>query len=686
MTNCADDSSSPRPGVAHRRRMMYFLFLFSNQNAPSLAIYFSRTINNLKEDKKHNEIMVSNMKFSEAFWDERLAGFDVLWSNLSSSVADVRQFELFVRECASSEDQYVKQLNKITSQVQKFYPDTVLAPVWFNVIKELNEHTSWSHMHYMHRLHELVKEVQSYCADLRKKKRKIRENETKTAQCIDAFRMSRHNLNKTREQYAQLVKSTTTSPQSPVNPDVNDSVFSGSSKADKKIQAALEEYKQAIEKYNVTKEELERRYEDSCDAFQAHEETHLSQMRSFVATFMQTLANLNASRQNHCVDYTNKLDNVYTVESLIQHFIINKGTGHDHLPMALFDDSTVISSHTPDTKSSATASPQLGAQQSANLIDISESISLSSSNNASGHYMSPVSPSNQIVAYSPTNLTKIEEFNRKGRKKSSGTVVGGVGNGSDSKSFTSIFSLKKIKLNRDKESGTNSTTSLRRPSEIASDISSSTNISTMNNNNPTEAQSPTPAGSQNLRQNLYELFDFNKKKNLGSNNRLLPRMLRRNRPNSLSVDTSGEAGEMSINAAQVLSRAAGKSGQSRSIKESSSRNGVILMSPETSSFYHNSIAQAIHKRSGETGSEENAPNSTNRQHVLLTVGSLDETNFRPRDNFDGRTLTGSYGAMTSSINDANFWTDLDDTLSLKYLSIHLVTQSFKFSESVSNCL
>ncbi len=63
-----------------------------------------------------------------------------------------------------------------------------MAPVWQNVLKELNEHNSWSHLHFMHRIQELIKQVQSYYESLRIKKRKLRESELKTQLAIETFK------------------------------------------------------------------------------------------------------------------------------------------------------------------------------------------------------------------------------------------------------------------------------------------------------------------------------------------------------------------------------------------------------------------------------------------------------------------------------------------------------------------
>lgn len=126
--------------------------------------------------------------FSKSFWGEKTNGFDTLFQNLRNSQTAVKEFETFLRECTNSEDQYVKQLGKITTQIQKFLTDSSLAPVWHQVLKELNERNSWAHLHFMHRIHELIKEVQSYYEDLRRKKKQLKESEFITQQSVENFK------------------------------------------------------------------------------------------------------------------------------------------------------------------------------------------------------------------------------------------------------------------------------------------------------------------------------------------------------------------------------------------------------------------------------------------------------------------------------------------------------------------
>lgn len=98
-------------------------------------------------------------------------------------------------------------------------------------------------------------------------------------------------------------------------------------KLEKRSLQTQEEYKHAIDKYNAARLEYERKFTESCHTFQAQEEQHLKQMRSFIMTYTQLLAQLNSSRQKNFNDCQQKLNNVFTSESLLEQFILTKSTG-----------------------------------------------------------------------------------------------------------------------------------------------------------------------------------------------------------------------------------------------------------------------------------------------------------------------------------------------------------------------
>ena len=144
-------------------------------------------------------------------------------------------------------------------------------------------------------------------------------------------------MNKSKEQYHQICAEIEKQKQTlEINQQQNTqnsaptaNLYNIIGKLEKKCQNSMEEYTQAIEKYNACKVEFEKRFIDSCSLFQMHEETHLSQMRTFLFSYTQLIGQLNLARQKNFNECQHKLNNVYTVDALLQQFITAKGTGHE---------------------------------------------------------------------------------------------------------------------------------------------------------------------------------------------------------------------------------------------------------------------------------------------------------------------------------------------------------------------
>ena len=274
--------------------------------------------------------------FSESFWGDKASGLEVLFQNLRHSQTAVKEFELFLRECSNNEEQYVKQLNKVTAQMQKFSPDSSLSPVWQCVLKDLNEHNAWAHLHFMHRLQELTKEVQSYHESLRKKKRKLRESELQTQLSVETYRALKAQLTKSKEQYVAISCELDKHNQlfeynqnhSPNSTPVQQLALS-IQKLEKKYLQAQDEYRQVVDKYNLARADYEARFTKSSQIFQTQEETHLEQMRRFVLTYTQLVAQLNSSRQKNFNDCQQKLNADYSNDVLLQLLIGAKSTGRE---------------------------------------------------------------------------------------------------------------------------------------------------------------------------------------------------------------------------------------------------------------------------------------------------------------------------------------------------------------------
>jgi hypothetical protein len=464
----------------------------SQPDANTLNYYIknnNNTNNYINNDHKNTKnLSTSNnsfTKFSENFWDEDLTGFNVLFKNLRNSQRNVEELEMLLRECASCEDQYIKNLDKLTSRILKFLDDTIFAPVWSNIVIELNRRNSRSHLHYMNCLYELIREVESYNKDLRKKKAKIKQNEEKTSQTIDSYRIARNQLNRAKENYHQLCLELNVNRKGSLlessvylgDQNNNNTLSSQSSnnffssltqRSDKKVQQALDEYKQSIGRYNRARDEYEKRYINSCNAFQIQEEQHLKKMLNLTQNYVQLIDQLNQSRHKGCAEHATKLDSLYTVEQLIQQFIVKRYTGNFIPTPATFVDplnkSTIISQNN-EPNGSKSFFEALSTGNSSEDADVNTSLNYSIPINNLDCKKKP-NNNNHVADSSPNNF----------------------------KTGFNLFGIGKIKQRRDENNNINI---IKTPNSIS--------------NESVTLRKDKDAQASSFKQNIYEFFDFNKR-------------------------------------------------------------------------------------------------------------------------------------------------------------------------------
>lgn len=309
----------------------------------------NETIDSSEQTSVSNE-MAAAVRFRESFWGERANGYEVLLQNLRNSQTSVKEFIQFLRESASSEEQYVKQLQRVTAQVQKFRADSSMSPLWLNVLGGLNEHNSSRHLHYMAGLQELVKEADVYLKALRKKKRTTKETELRTQEAVERYRLAKTQHHKSKDQYhlisfeldkqQQLLR--LNQQQLSTNPATITAITNSIQKLEKKKQACLEEYQSSIEKFNQSRSEYVRRLESSSDVFQALEEEHVAQMRAFIQSYLNLINKLNAGRQKDFSLYSERLINVYSSDFLLRELVRIKALGQERPQAAEFEDASAV--------------------------------------------------------------------------------------------------------------------------------------------------------------------------------------------------------------------------------------------------------------------------------------------------------------------------------------------------------
>lgn len=285
-------------------------------------------------------------KFKDNFWDEKFHGFEVLWRNLRTTSSSLKEIENFLKETLEIEETYARQTAKATTQLTKNLNNSSISLMWSNVIRDLNQRNSGSHLNFSHRLQELMRELQRYGNELKNKRKKFKENETKMILLIGEFRSAKIQLQKSKEQYyqtsAELVRlknllhvnqqlqsnnSSTVAYQNGLQTNIQ--------RCEKRLQSTLEEYKISVTRYNNMRADYIKNFTNSCDSFQSYEETHLNHMIKFFSSYLKHLEDLNQFREKNFKNYLLKL-NGFSADSLIEQFISSRCTGHKKPEMVEF--------------------------------------------------------------------------------------------------------------------------------------------------------------------------------------------------------------------------------------------------------------------------------------------------------------------------------------------------------------
>ena len=162
------------------------------------------------------------------------------------------------------------------------------------------------------------------------------KEKTQTQLSVETYRSLKAQLTKSKEQYVGISCELDKHNQlfeynqnhSPNSTPVQQLALS-IQKLEKKFLQAQEEYRQVVDKYNMARADYEVRFVKSSQVFQMQEETHLEQMRRFVLTYTQLVAQLNSSRQKNFNDCQQKLNTDYSNEILLQLLIAAKSTGRE---------------------------------------------------------------------------------------------------------------------------------------------------------------------------------------------------------------------------------------------------------------------------------------------------------------------------------------------------------------------
>ncbi|XP_017780237.1 PREDICTED: F-BAR domain only protein 2 [Nicrophorus vespilloides] len=278
--------------------------------------------------------------FNDYFWGDKNSGFDVLYRNMKYGFLASKEFTDFLRERSSIEENNSKLLAKLAKQAGNCCNQGTFAPVW-NVLKTSAERLSALHLQMVQKVSDLVKDVSKYTDDLHKKHKLVKDDESGTLEAVQAMQTTTLMVQKAKDLFTQRELEVEKLKKENPLPNVVE-------KAEIKLKKAQEEYKNSVDKFGQIKEDFERKMTITCRHFQDLEESHLTQMKEFLNTYVQVVQStheqvgeVHEEFKNQCLELT--------VENLLDQFVLSKHTGSQK-PRLLDIKEPVISSPAQDTE------------------------------------------------------------------------------------------------------------------------------------------------------------------------------------------------------------------------------------------------------------------------------------------------------------------------------------------------
>ncbi|CAF3508837.1 unnamed protein product [Adineta steineri] len=323
------------------------------------------------------------VRWSDTFWGEGNRGFEVLSTNVKNGAIAIEEFQRFLTESSQYESTYCKNLSRLQSQLLKVQHVGTFTPIWQS-IRDLLEKVALSHSTTVTYYQELLREIHNYHDSYQKKvKTSIQKDSDilRTADLVSQLNNALNTLNKAKEQYhsigldyerAKRTGNNLTNGTSTPTPQDNSTTSSLAQTAfntltsstrqferlEKKFRQSHDDYKTSVEKYNLLRNEFEKRFYDACTKFQEFEGEHVDKMLSFSLNYSEILKRNNEQTRIAQNDFHEKIKQ-FTGTDLIETFVELKKTGIERPAPIQFEEldniksslhlTNLASSITPDT-------------------------------------------------------------------------------------------------------------------------------------------------------------------------------------------------------------------------------------------------------------------------------------------------------------------------------------------------
>ncbi|CAG0879746.1 unnamed protein product [Darwinula stevensoni] len=266
---------------------------------------------------------------------EKNAGFEVLYQNLKESIQATKELLEFFRERSKLEEATSSHFLKLANKATNGCSHGSFAPMW-QVLKATTEKLSSLHTQMVQKIQELVKEAVKYTDELQKRQKSVKDEESGTSDAVQSLQSVTMSLQKAKDAYIQRcleyerLKSE--------NPSASTKELE---KLEGKCRKAQEDYKALVDKYNLLREDFERKMTVSCRHFQEMEVKHLIQLKEFFGSFTSILLthhDMIGKAHEEQQQQTEEL----TVDRLLEEFIKNKETGSERPCPAVFEEAPVV--------------------------------------------------------------------------------------------------------------------------------------------------------------------------------------------------------------------------------------------------------------------------------------------------------------------------------------------------------
>ncbi|CAM2701135.1 unnamed protein product [Rotaria socialis] len=404
--------------------------------------------------------------WSDTFWGEGNRGYEVLSTNVKNGGIAIEEFQRFLNENLQYESVYCKNLSRLQAQLLKVQHVGTFTPIWHS-IRELLEKIALAHSTTVTHYQDLLREIHNYHDSyLKKVKTSIQKDPdiARTAELISQLNNALNTVNKAKEQYHTIGldyertkrsgSNLTNGSSTPIPQDNSTSssiaqtalnTLTSSSRQierlEKKFRQSHDEYKASIEKYNLLRNDFEKRFYDACTKFQDFEGEHVEKMLIFSINYSEILKRSNEQTGLAQNEFGEKIKQ-FTGADLVETFVEQKKTGVERPVPVQFEEIDNIKTSlnlTNSTNLPSSITPDLSGCPSDELIIFDQPEANLSSFQA--HF--PVSsPSNSAGWLSTTNMKKSDS----NRALASSSSIGHQYSSNNNQTMSPIFNATPMSL------------------------------------------------------------------------------------------------------------------------------------------------------------------------------------------------------------------------------------------------